>query len=134
VQATSGRRTEGERKEVLRRGWSALLALVLVLVGAGLGTGGPRAAAVAVPSQAGPGSADGRDAAVVRAQSRLAILTHRAADPHATAAAPEPGLAASAPDGVARTGKAATGTGQRAPLWRAAAPHPYQARAPPAHA
>lgn len=117
----------------MRRGWSALLALLLVCVGAGLGSGGPRAATLATPANAGAGTADGRDAAVIRAQARPAILTQRADDPHAGVASPEPVLTSAAADAAPGEPSATDLDPRMLPL-RDALPRPYQARAPPLRA
>jgi hypothetical protein len=118
----------------VRRGWSALLALLLVCVGAGLGSGAPRAATLATPANAGAGAADGRDAAVIRAQARPAVLTQRADDPHAGAASPEPVLTSPAAADAAPGEPCASDLDPHVLPLRAALPRPYQARAPPLRA
>lgn len=132
MQQGAGRGETNERNEVMRRGWSALLALLLVLVGAGFGSGTPRLATVAAPAHAGAGAADGRDALPVRAQSRPTLLAQRAADPPGTLPAPDalPGTAALAPPVPE---EAAAALAARPVSDRPAGPRrPYQARAPPA--
>lgn len=134
MRTSDGRRSGRCGEGGLRRAWSLMLAVLLVLTGAGLGPAAPRAGAVTSPSQAGAGSADGRDPALLRAAQRPAILSQRAADPHAPAMPPAPALPALGPSveaaarGIVRTADGRTGP----PLPLRA--RPYEARAPPAAA
>lgn len=117
-----------------RRGWPILLALFLLVTGGGLNGPGGLAQALRGVAQAGAGSADTRDPALLRHGSRQAVLTQRSADPASAPVPIEPALAPAPrrdrfPDGRAAATRALPATGTPGGPGR-----PYQARAPPATA
>jgi hypothetical protein len=124
------RNASNEPRAARQRGWSALLAVLLLVTGAGLG--GPTLThALRGAAQAGSGAADGRDAALVRAGSRPAILAQRSGDPSSLPTPIEPALAPEPPAAFAIHTAAAPHAFVPAAERAVAPPHGYEARAPP---
>jgi hypothetical protein len=126
-----GCRRVAEGRLAWRRGWPALLALLLLVTGSGLGAAGGLAQALRGAPQAGAGTADSRDPALLRHAGRHAVLVQRTADPALAPAPVEPGLLPEPFAALSGNQQARPSGPSRAAGKLAALPRPYQARAPP---